>query len=71
MNYLLFYRELFLTLIIKLKTNFSFEFLRQVLFDVQSCNSNLAKLLGEESKHAMYKDQNPQGGLLSLQNYQN
>ena len=45
--------------------------LRQVLFDVRAGNSNLAKRLSENSNHAMYQEENPHRGLLSLQNYQN
>ena len=44
--------------------------LRQVLFDIRAGNSNLAKSLSEKINHAMYQDENPHRGLLSLQNYQ-
>ena len=44
---------------------------RQVLFDVQAGNSNLAKSLSENSDHAMYEDENLNRVLLSLQNYPN
>ena len=46
-------------------------FLRQVLFDVRAGNSDLAKSLSEKSNHAMYQDENPDRGLLSLENHQN
>ena len=42
--------------------------LKQVLFDIRSGNSNLAKSLSEKSNHAMYQDENPHRGLLFLQN---
>ena len=44
--------------------------LRQVLSDVRAGNSDLAKSLSEKSNHAMYQDENPHRGLLSLENYQ-
>ena len=34
------------------------ELLRQVLFDLQAGNSNLAKSLSKRSNHAMYQDEN-------------
>ena len=51
--------------------NFTHKTLRQVLFDIRAGNSNLAKSLSEKINHAMYQDENPHRGLLSLQNYQN
>ena len=42
--------------------------LRQVLLNIRAGNSNLAKSLTEKSNHAMYQDENPHRGLLSLQN---
>ena len=45
--------------------------LRQVLFDVQAGNSNLAKSLSEKSNHAMYQNENLHTCLLSLHTYQN
>ena len=42
--------------------------LRQVLFDIQVGNSNLAKSLSEKSNPALYQDENPHRCLLSLQN---
>ena len=45
--------------------------IRQVLFDVRAGNSDLAKSLSEKGSHAMYQDENPHRGLLSLQNYEN
>ena len=47
------------------------EILREVLFDVQAGNSNLAKRLSEKSNHAMYQEEDPHRGLQSFQNYQN
>ena len=44
------------------------ELLRQVLFDLQAGNSNLAKSLGEKGNHTMYQDENSHRCLLSLQN---
>ena len=44
------------------------ESLRQVLFDLQAGNSNLATSLNEKSNHAMYQDENSHRCLLSLQN---
>ena len=41
------------------------------IIDVQAGNSNLARRLGEKSNHAMYQDENQQGGMLPLQKYQN
>ena len=46
----------------------TFSLLRQVLLDIRAENSNLAKSLSEKSNHAMYQDENPHRGLLSLQN---
>ena len=43
--------------------------LTQVLFDGRAGNSDLAKSLSEKSNQAMYQNENPQRGLLFLQNY--
>ena len=43
----------------------------QDLFDVRGRNSNFAKSLSKKSRHAIYEDENPRRGLLSLQNLQN
>ena len=45
--------------------------LRQVLFDVRACNSNLAKSPSEKINHAMHQCENPHKGLLPFPNYQN
>ena len=40
------------------------------LFDARAGNSHLAKSLSEKSNNVMHEDENPHGGLQSLQNYQ-
>ena len=50
------------------KNKFELLEIKQVLLDIRAGNSNLAKYLSEESNHAMYQDENPHRGLLSLPN---
>ena len=54
--------------VVERPVNLNPETLKQVLLDIQAGNSNLAKSLSEESNHAMYQDESPHRGLLSLPN---
>ena len=59
------------TPIVKISDIIKTSFIKTSLFDIRAGNSNLAKSLSEKINHAMYQDENPHRGLLSLQNCQN